>query len=292
VITCKVCGFENEAGASFCGSCGSFLEWTGEKDAEPGPQKTADPKPIQNTTPDGGATGPGTDTQPIPTLDPGPPPPPGGIVCPKCGTLNPPDRVFCLNCATELSPVDTHPIVTTESTGPGGLSGKAGPAILIAAVAVVAVLAILFAGGILGGASSTPSPSIAQVSPPPSTGHATASARHPRRRRSRPQRSHGAAGRVASSPSTVASGNAGIVVASAGNGITPLISAPAATSSSPGRGTTRVAWAAKDGSRVAKADGSDQVQFTKGGSKDRKPEWSPTTSHRLRQQPRRRLRPL
>ena len=280
MITCKVCGFENEAGASFCGSCGSFLEWTGEKDAEPGPQKTADPKPIQNPTPDGGATGPGTDTQPIPTLDPPPPPPPGGIVCPKCGTVNPPDRVFCLNCATELSPVDTRPIVTTQATGSGGLSGKAGPAILIAAVALVAILAILFAGGILDGASATPSPSVAQVSPPPSTGptavaSAPASVAPSESASPSPTVPPGPTGFIAFTK--VISGNADIVVASAdGSTITPLISAPGSdVQFAWSRDNTQIAWAAKDGIRIAKADGSDQVQFTKGGSKDRKPEWSP-----------------
>jgi hypothetical protein len=39
VIVCTKCGFQNSAADSFCGSCGSFLEWTGSKVAEaaPGP---------------------------------------------------------------------------------------------------------------------------------------------------------------------------------------------------------------------------------------------------------------
>ena len=30
MIVCKVCGATNEQGATFCGTCGSFLEWSGE----------------------------------------------------------------------------------------------------------------------------------------------------------------------------------------------------------------------------------------------------------------------
>jgi ribosomal protein L40E len=30
MIVCKKCGNENETGATFCGSCGAFLEWSGE----------------------------------------------------------------------------------------------------------------------------------------------------------------------------------------------------------------------------------------------------------------------
>src|SRR6266545_30260 len=38
MIVCKSCGFHNQDKDSFCGSCGAFLEWTGEKVA---------PKPIE-----------------------------------------------------------------------------------------------------------------------------------------------------------------------------------------------------------------------------------------------------
>src|SRR5262249_38891902 len=135
VITCKVCGFENDKGAQFCGNCGSFLEWTGEKDAEPAPDTTQN-KPT--TTPDGG-TGPSPAPQPIPPPPP-PPPPPTGIICPNCGTLNPSDRVFCQNCAAELNPVPAQPLPPTPGPGGGPLSGKVGPAILIAALAAVGVV--------------------------------------------------------------------------------------------------------------------------------------------------------
>ena len=35
MIVCTKCGFQNLATDSFCGSCGSFLEWTGSKVEEP-----------------------------------------------------------------------------------------------------------------------------------------------------------------------------------------------------------------------------------------------------------------
>jgi len=35
MIICKECGFKNGDADSFCGACGSFLEWTGEKQAAP-----------------------------------------------------------------------------------------------------------------------------------------------------------------------------------------------------------------------------------------------------------------
>ena len=35
MIVCKECGFKNTDVDSFCGACGGFLEWTGEKQAAP-----------------------------------------------------------------------------------------------------------------------------------------------------------------------------------------------------------------------------------------------------------------
>ncbi|HEV2779745.1 MAG TPA: hypothetical protein VGX25_10130, partial [Actinophytocola sp.] len=31
MIVCKSCGYHNKETDAFCGSCGAFLEWTGEK---------------------------------------------------------------------------------------------------------------------------------------------------------------------------------------------------------------------------------------------------------------------
>ena len=35
MIVCNQCGFQNMDDDSFCGSCGGFLEWTGEKVGPP-----------------------------------------------------------------------------------------------------------------------------------------------------------------------------------------------------------------------------------------------------------------
>jgi hypothetical protein len=55
MIVCKQCGFHNEAGDTFCGSCGSFLEWVGEMvgdEAEPEPEVAAPvPEPEDDKKP-------------------------------------------------------------------------------------------------------------------------------------------------------------------------------------------------------------------------------------------------
>jgi len=47
VIVCKQCGHHNDDNDTFCGSCGKFLEWTGERIvvAEPEPQPVVAPEP-------------------------------------------------------------------------------------------------------------------------------------------------------------------------------------------------------------------------------------------------------
>jgi len=47
MIICKECGFKNADADSFCGACGSFLEWTGEKQAAPAPVVEAEEEPKQ-----------------------------------------------------------------------------------------------------------------------------------------------------------------------------------------------------------------------------------------------------
>ena len=56
MIVCKVCGATNEQGATFCGTCGSFLEWSGEAvqpDGSTQPQAAADGPPPGPTGPSG-----------------------------------------------------------------------------------------------------------------------------------------------------------------------------------------------------------------------------------------------
>ena len=50
VIVCSKCGFQNTSSDSFCGSCGSFLEWTGSKVEEPAAEVAApepEPQPLE-----------------------------------------------------------------------------------------------------------------------------------------------------------------------------------------------------------------------------------------------------
>src|SRR5206468_11049522 len=48
VIVCKQCGHHNEDSDTFCGSCGKFLEWSGERivvaQPEPEPAPAAEPE--------------------------------------------------------------------------------------------------------------------------------------------------------------------------------------------------------------------------------------------------------
>src|SRR5439155_6546736 len=48
VIVCRKCGFHNGDEDTFCGSCGAFLEWTGDKIAPkqaPAPEPEPEPEP-------------------------------------------------------------------------------------------------------------------------------------------------------------------------------------------------------------------------------------------------------
>jgi hypothetical protein len=49
VIVCKQCGYRNQDSDTFCGSCGKFLEWTGERvavaEAPPPPPAPVEPEP-------------------------------------------------------------------------------------------------------------------------------------------------------------------------------------------------------------------------------------------------------
>ena len=279
MITCKTCGFENEAGASFCGSCGSFLEWTGEKEPEPAPPPPTPVVPAPTPAPDGAAAAT-TETQPIPTPAPPAPTTPTGITCPSCGTVNPTDRVFCQNCATELAPATTA-VVASAPVARSGLPPNALPAILIALVGVVAVIGLLFLTGFFGGA--TPSPTTtAQVSAPASaSAEPTESA--PASAEATPSASvaitppPGPTGFIAFTSN--AGNNPNIVVGSVDAGtITPVIERPGAdVQPAWSRDNSKIAWASADGIMIANADGSSPDEFTDEGT-DRKPEWSPDDS--------------
>ncbi|HKT01312.1 MAG TPA: zinc ribbon domain-containing protein, partial [Rugosimonospora sp.] len=98
MIVCKTCGHNNQDGDQFCGSCGDFLEWTGEQvDAAP-PAPHADltvpqsqPAPV---LPQEVAQRPTAVLAPETTRTPQP----GDWACAGCGEANPLGRHFCRRC--------------------------------------------------------------------------------------------------------------------------------------------------------------------------------------------------
>jgi Tol biopolymer transport system component len=180
VVVCKVCGTENEQGAAFCGSCGSFLEWNGETVASddaptavvpvvrgPATPSPAAPPPTsaaaapQSASSTGASPGAG-----------GEPGSTGAIICPVCGTANEPSRVFCRSCATELAPTAAEP---ASAVVPPGRSGP--PLALLGGAAAVVVLGVLAVVFLLPrstpAGTATEAPSSGQTTPasaPPASG--------------------------------------------------------------------------------------------------------------------------
>jgi TolB protein len=294
LITCKVCGFDNEAGAQFCGSCGSFLEWTGES-ADGAPAPGTPPGPAAPTPPIGpgvagpGVAGPGVAGPTTPTSTPTPTPIPSGptvvapvagpgeIVCRSCGMVNERDRVFCRRCAAELMPVATEvagPTAVTVRRGPG-LPIPAGPAILVAAIAVVVIGGIVFASGLLrGNPNPSASPSVAIVGPSSSASNSASPGVSP---------STSASPVVTAPPVpegliafTSERDDADVVIAKPDGTIVTrfkIVGDDVQPTWSPNG--KQVAFAGKDGIRIVNADGTHGIQFTHHGTQDRKPEWSP-----------------
>lgn len=124
-VICRRCGFANQGGDQFCGSCGAFLEWEGEA-AEGEAAEGAAPvaSPTAGEAQDEGLSGlvrpsgiSGAPTPPAPPAVTTPPPggvPPAGVLlrCPACGIANADTRTFCQSCGTRLA--DTARV--TEAT--------------------------------------------------------------------------------------------------------------------------------------------------------------------------------
>ena len=45
MIVCGNCGHQNDETDAFCGNCGQFLEWVGQKVEEPAPPAQPEPEP-------------------------------------------------------------------------------------------------------------------------------------------------------------------------------------------------------------------------------------------------------
>ena len=52
MIVCKQCGHHNEDSDTFCGSCGKFLEWTGERVVVAQPEPEPEPEPAPQSAPE------------------------------------------------------------------------------------------------------------------------------------------------------------------------------------------------------------------------------------------------
>ena len=98
---CAVCGSQNEAEASFCGTCGSKLERVEAVEHANAAEVVPAPKPEpQAPAPQAVAAAPLTLTPPEIAAIPDAP----GIKCPACGASNNISREFCWKCASALRP--------------------------------------------------------------------------------------------------------------------------------------------------------------------------------------------
>jgi hypothetical protein len=193
-VICSKCGQESDAGETFCGSCGAFLEWSAEQVAPGGPDapppspgslpgpatvpvesahdpQPAEVRPIAVEPPPVAPVRPGPSQRSVP---PGPLDVPGAaasltstsvaepavapeptIACPACGRANPTSRNFCHSCGARLRPRPAEPMAHRRRAG----SGRDG---LYRLVSIVLLIAIILVGSFLvtrlTGSSSTASP--------------------------------------------------------------------------------------------------------------------------------------
>lgn len=190
-MKCQNCGFQNQEGDEFCGSCGQFLEWTGQPAADdvaaPPDQPAADaaaappPPPPPPPAPAAAASTTPSAPQPSPSPTAPPPPPekwttsqqasaalgvnaslPSNLVrCTTCGRANQATRAFCQFCGAKLS-------AAGAAGARGGTTddGSSGRRVLIGGAAAIALLLVLaliavYAGWIKlpgGTASATATP--------------------------------------------------------------------------------------------------------------------------------------
>lgn len=157
-MICRNCGFHNEPGDEFCGSCGKFLEWSGA-DGQAATGAAAGGTAAASSGPNAGDAGSGqpdspTTSQPVTPLPPIVPPPgitpnqpirqarpithtqpitgtqpmwsgrDPDVICWNCGRRNPGDRTFCLQCGEKL----TAGTVAGRNAGAGrgAVAGTAG----------------------------------------------------------------------------------------------------------------------------------------------------------------------
>ncbi len=169
-MVCQKCGFENEPGAEFCGSCGTFLEWAGEATADDPTVPGGPAVPAEIATlpaPAGGApvvapTGPvpvrTTPVQPTTGTQATAAPTPAspeliGPPCPVCAKPVPRGRTFCPHCGADTKapqPGARAAVVDLPDPDRRRPSIGLGPIILVAAFVGVAVGAFVFLPKIIG----------------------------------------------------------------------------------------------------------------------------------------------
>ncbi|MEA2673451.1 MAG: hypothetical protein QOI92_643 [Chloroflexota bacterium] len=160
MITCRVCGAQNEAEAAFCGVCGNRLDTAaGTTDApstaEPSPAETthAEATPADNVVvptrkPPEPVAASRDAAAPIPEAFSAPVAPvtaeataadDNGITCAVCGTRNDPSREFCRKCASPLRPSTT--VVKSNDTlkflGTFVLTAALGVAVVVGGAALL-----------------------------------------------------------------------------------------------------------------------------------------------------------
>jgi hypothetical protein len=205
VIVCRNCGHSNPEGTEFCENCKSFLEFTGEHVGSTsgtdtggvgtGPGGTggtsggATPLGGGGTPLGGGGTplggGPGSGgTGPTGVTGPtgpgggGPPDPhtiglePGQVRCPRCGTPNEANRVFCKFCGERLA--TTAAVVPTEPRPRFAVDSRVaiGAALVLLAIGAAAGFALVLSGQ---RPAATASPSSGASAAPSGTDTAAAS---------------------------------------------------------------------------------------------------------------------
>ena len=169
-MVCQRCGYRNEAGAEFCGSCGTFLEWAGETaadgsavgDADPRDAGTAPTVPVESPAPPMRQAGPPSPAPPAAnSADTGAsagsePTTPAlvGPPCPVCGMPVPRSRTFCPHCGADTRAPQAGAraaVVATPPTTRRLPSVGFGPIIVVGALVVVVAMGVVFLPGLFGG---------------------------------------------------------------------------------------------------------------------------------------------
>jgi dipeptidyl aminopeptidase/acylaminoacyl peptidase len=285
VIVCKVCGTENEQGAGFCGSCGTFLEWNSEPvtdettvaPGQPGPEPPA-PLPTRDATA----------TQRIEPLPPTElPAGPGQVVCPSCGLANEATRVYCGRCAAELAPAT---IATTPVHAEPPRARSVPPVAILGGVAAVALIGVVGAFVLLPRGTPTPSSAVTASVPVAVTASPGVPASDDAQPPSDDPPTDPPTDAPPSGPPTLDSLTGLVVFAAVEDGdadlwvwdpaddsLRPLVEGPGSQSEPAwAPDGSAVVYRAPNGLRMVRADGKrfDPPDFTHDGA-DRNPTWSP-----------------